>query len=70
LRASILKVEHDTSGLIDVAESMNTLTTTVNGKQDEIKTTSNISLNTLDATGLISCGGLNVGGSTIQNFSR
>jgi hypothetical protein len=39
LRAYILKVEHNSLGLIDVAESINTLTTSVNGKQDSIGTT-------------------------------
>ena len=68
LRASILKVEDDTLGLIDVAGSINSLTTAVDEKQEEIKTTSNISLNTLDATGQITCGDLTVGGSTIQTL--
>jgi hypothetical protein len=66
LRASILKVEHDTLGIIDVGESINTLTTSVNGKQDEILSTSNFTLGTLDASGLITCGDLTINGEDIQ----
>jgi len=68
LRASILKVEHDTLGLIDVAETFNSLTTAINGKQEEIKSTYNLSLATLETSGQITCGGLIVGGSTIQTL--
>jgi len=66
--SSYLKVEDDTLGLIDVAESFNSLTTAVNEKQEEIKTTSNLSLATLDATGLVSCGDLTVSGKTITTL--
>ena len=68
LRASILKVEHDTLGLINVAESINTLTTSVNGKQGEILSTSNLTLGTLDANGLITCGDLTINGEGIQTL--
>jgi hypothetical protein len=68
LRASILKVEHNSLGLIDVAESINTLTTSVNEKQAEILSTSNLTLGTLDANGLITCGDLTINGEGIQTL--
>ena len=66
--SSYLKVEDDTLGLIDVAESFNSLTTAVNEKQEEIKTTSGLTLATLSASGLVSCGDLTVSGKTITTL--
>jgi hypothetical protein len=68
LRASILTVEDNTLGLINIGDSISTITTGLENKQDEINTTSNLTLGTLDASGLITCGELTVGGKTIVNL--
>jgi hypothetical protein len=61
-----MTVTNTTNGSIDVGES--TLFSSLNGKQDEILSTSGLTLATLTASGLVSCGDLTVGGEDIQTF--
>jgi len=68
IQASYMTVTNTTNGSIDVGETIVSLTSAVNGKQEKIKTTSNLSLATLDATGMISCGDLTVAGQSIQTY--
>ena len=63
-----MTVTNTTNGSIDVGESIVTLTSSLNGKQDSIGTTSGLTLATLTASGLVSCGDLTVGGKTITTL--
>ena len=68
LRASIITAENTTIGPVNIGESIVSLITGLENKQDEIKTTSNLTLGTLDASGLITCADLEVGGKTITTL--
>jgi SepF-like predicted cell division protein (DUF552 family) len=68
IQASYMTVTNTSNGSIDVGESIVSLTTSVNGKQDSIGTTSGLTLSTLTASGSVSCGDLTVGGKTITTI--
>ena len=68
LRASILSVEDDVLGVINVGNSISSLITQVSGKQDEINTTTALNMNSITATNQVSCGSLIVDGDNIQTI--
>jgi len=63
-RVSTLETTLSTLSISDVSG----ITDELSKKQDEIKTTSNLSLATLDATGQITCGDLTIDGQSIQTY--
>ena len=68
ITASYMTVTDTTNGSYDIGETIVSLTSAVNGKQEEIKTTSGLTLGTLSASGLVTCGDLTVGGKSITTI--